>query len=119
MSRVKTSNLIDSLRDNFGTKIVASDIKGYCAANDISYPTVTRHLEPYKTGRGKWDLTISEARNQFEQQVSITETEVVKQNLIPTKDDTFVKFGLANSPWLIMPPMVLWWAERELRRNHP
>ena len=93
MSRVKTSNLLDSLRDNFGTKIVASDIKGYCAANDISYPTVTRHLEPYKTGRGKWDLTISEARNQFEQQVSVTETEVVKQNLIPTKDDTFVKFG--------------------------
>ena len=93
MSRVKTSNLLDSLRDNFGTKIVASDIKGYCAANDISYPTVARHLEPYKIGRGKWDLTISEARNQFEQQVSVTETEVVKQNLIPTKDDTFVKFG--------------------------
>ena len=93
MPRVKTSNLIDTLRDTFGTVLTAADIKGYCAANDISYPTVTRHLEPYKVARGKWDLTVQEAREQFEKQVSVSTAETVKQNLIPQKDDTFVKFG--------------------------
>jgi len=93
MTRVKTSNLLDSLRDAFGNNVTAADIKGYCHANDISYPTVTRHLEPFKVARGKWDLSITEVREQLEKNVSIQNTETVKQNLIPDKDDTFVKFG--------------------------
>lgn len=31
--------------------------------------------------------------------------------------DTYIKFGLANSPWLIMPWLVLWWGQRVLRRR--
>ena len=96
MTRVKTSNLLDSLRDNFGSNLTAADIKGYCHANDISYPTVTRHLEPFKVARGKWDLSITEVREQLEKTVSIQNTESEKQNLIPEKDDTFVKFGNFN-----------------------
>lgn len=30
---------------------------------------------------------------------------------------TFIKFGLANAPWLTMPWVVLWWGQRELRRQ--
>jgi hypothetical protein len=30
--------------------------------------------------------------------------------------DTYVKFGLANAPWLTMPWLVLWWGQRVLRR---
>jgi hypothetical protein len=30
--------------------------------------------------------------------------------------DTFIKFGLANAPWLTMPWLVLWWGQRVLRR---
>lgn len=26
--------------------------------------------------------------------------------------DTFIKFGLANAPWLVFPPLVLWWGFR-------
>ena len=31
--------------------------------------------------------------------------------------DTFIKFGLANAPWLTMPWVVLWWGQRVLRRS--
>jgi hypothetical protein len=30
--------------------------------------------------------------------------------------DTWIKFGLANAPWLTMPWVVLWWGQRTLRR---
>jgi len=29
--------------------------------------------------------------------------------------DSFIKFGLANAPWLTMPWIVLWWGSRRLR----
>lgn len=31
--------------------------------------------------------------------------------------DTYIKFGLANAPWLTMPWVVLWWGQREIRRR--
>ncbi len=30
--------------------------------------------------------------------------------------DLYIKFGLANAPWLTMPWVVLWWGQRVLRR---
>jgi hypothetical protein len=29
--------------------------------------------------------------------------------------DSYIKFGLANAPWLTMPWLVLWWGQKELR----
>ncbi|MGH0032797.1 MAG: hypothetical protein ACQGVC_23635 [Myxococcota bacterium] len=31
--------------------------------------------------------------------------------------DTYIKFGLANAPWITMPWLVLWWGQRVLRRR--
>jgi hypothetical protein len=31
--------------------------------------------------------------------------------------DLYIKFGLANAPWLTMPWVVLWWGQRVLRRG--
>lgn len=31
--------------------------------------------------------------------------------------DTYIKFGLANAPWVTMPWVVLWWGQRVLRRK--
>jgi hypothetical protein len=33
-----------------------------------------------------------------------------------TFTDAWIKFGLANAPWLTMPWVVLWWGQRTLRR---
>ncbi len=90
MSRVSTVSVVESLRDMYGDTITAADVRAYCAQTDITYPTVTRHLEKYKVKRGKWNLTIQEAREQLEEMV-IPAREIL--NLIPQKDDTFVPFG--------------------------
>ena len=89
MPRQSNEQLISTIRDLYGTSVSTGDIKGYCAMNNVSYPTVTRHLEQFKVGRGKWDLTIQE----LEQSISVTPALSEKQSLIPVKDDTFVQFG--------------------------
>ena len=59
--------------------------------NDISPQTVTKKLEDYKVGRGKWNLTVQEKLEQTYQ--APPALPAVEQNLIPIKDDSFVKFG--------------------------
>ncbi len=89
---VNSQRLIDSIRSTYGNTVTTADLKGYAAANSIGYLTVTKYLKPYRVGaRGRWDLTVKEARKQFEKQIATSDT--VKQNLVPDKDDTFVKFG--------------------------
>jgi len=83
-----------SLQAVYGESVTAADIRAWCAMNGSNYQTVTSKLNDFKTGRGKWNLTIQEAREQFEQTVKAPAAiPAVEQNLIPEKDDTFVKFG--------------------------
>jgi hypothetical protein len=83
-----------SLQAVYGESVTAADIRAWCAMNGANYQTVTSKLNDFKTGRGKWNLTIQEAREQLEQTVKAPAAlPAVEQNLIPEKDDTFVKFG--------------------------
>ena len=83
-----------SLQAVYGESVTSADIRAWCAMNGSNYQTVTNKLNTFKTGRGKWNLTIQEAREQLEQTVNAPAAiPAVEQNLIPAKDDTFVKFG--------------------------
>ena len=86
-----TEHILDNLRNLYGDEIVAADVRGYCASNDISYQTVTKRLDSFKVGRGKWNLTLTEKLEQTYQAPAALPA--VEQNLIPRKDDSFVKFG--------------------------
>jgi hypothetical protein len=97
MSRIQMTDdqIIADLKNTFGKEFTAADVRGYCASKDISYPTVTKRLEQFKVGRGKWNLEVTlqkveEIERTFQAPAVIPPTE---QNLIPDKDDTFVKFG--------------------------
>jgi len=86
-----------SLQAVYGESVTAADIRAWCAMNGSNYQTVTKKLDSYKTGRGKWNLTIQEVREQLEETVKAPAAlPAVEQNLIPEKDDTFVKFGNFN-----------------------
>ena len=90
--------IINDLKNTFGKEFTAADVRGYCASKDISYPTVTKRLEQFKVGRGKWNLEVTQQKVQ-EIERSFNNVSVlpeVHQNLIPIKDDTFVKFGNFN-----------------------
>ena len=92
---VTDEQLISDLKSLFGTEFSSADVRGYCASKGISYPTVTNRLEKFKTDRGRWNLEVTPTVvNKMEQAYqSPAVLPVVEQNLIPEKDDTFVKFG--------------------------
>jgi hypothetical protein len=90
--------IVSSLKALYGTEITAADVRGWCASNGSSYQTVTKNLDKYKTSRGRWNLEVTQEKVQ-EIERSYTAPAAlpsVEQNLIPDKDDTFVKFGNFN-----------------------
>ena len=95
---VTDDQLISDLQSLFGSELSAGDIRGYCASKNLSYPTVTRRLEPFKTNRGRWNLEVTQEKvEQIERTYQAPAAlPAVEQNLIPDKDDTFVKFGNFN-----------------------
>jgi hypothetical protein len=100
MSRIKMTDdqIIEDLKNIFGSEIIAADVRGYCASKNLSYPTVTRRLEEYKTSRGRWNLEVTQEKVE-EIERSFHNVAVLPehhQNLVPDKDDTFVKFGNFN-----------------------
>jgi hypothetical protein len=95
---VTDDQLITDLKSLFGPELSAGDIRGYCASKDIAYPTITRRLEKFKTSRGRWNLEVTQEKvEQIERTYQAPAAlPAVEQNLIPDKDDTFVKFGNFN-----------------------
>lgn len=83
--------VISSLSNLYGSEVVAADVRAWCAMNGTTYQTVTKKLDDYKVGRGKWNLTVQEKLEQNYQ--APAGLPAIEQNLIPEKDDTFVKFG--------------------------
>ena len=83
--------IVNSLQDTYGETITSAEIKAWCAMNGCNYQTIANKLSDYKVGRGKWNLTIQEKLEQTYQ--APPAMPAVEQNLIPQKDDSFVKFG--------------------------
>ena len=84
-----------SLQALYGSEFTAADVRAWCMMNDTNYQTVTNKLTDCKVGRGKWNLEVTQKKVQ-ELEVSYTAPAAlpaIEQNLIPTKDDSFVSFG--------------------------
>ena len=87
--------IITSLQNLYGSSVSSGDIRAWCAMNDCNYQTITNKLKDCKVGRGKWNLEVTK---ETVQDLEMTYTAPaampsIQQNLIPQKDDTFVKFG--------------------------
>jgi hypothetical protein len=84
-----------SLQNLYGNAITGADIRAWCVLNDANYQTVTKKLDQFKVGRGKWNLEVTQERvEEIERSYQAPPAlPAVEQNLIPDKDDTFVKFG--------------------------
>ena len=97
-SAVNDAQLIESIKELYGSEVTTGDLRGFCASRGLNYQTVTRRLEGYKTGRGRWNLEVTPTVvGKMEQAYQAPAAlPAVEQNLIPDKDDTFVKFGNFN-----------------------
>jgi hypothetical protein len=84
-----------SLQNLYGNNITGADIRAWCSLNDANYQTVSKKLEQFKVGRGKWNLEVTQQKVEEIERTFQAPAVVppVEQNLIPEKDDTFVKFG--------------------------
>ena len=93
--KMTTEEIVSKLKASFGTEFTATDIKAFCAMNDIAYATVTKRLKNFKTAKGKWNLEVTTAavENIEKSFNSPSVLPQVEQNLVPEKDTTFVKFG--------------------------
>ena len=91
---VTTEDLTTYLTDNHGESVGVPELLGAADHFNCSLATVKKRLKSHKAGIGKWNLTIQEKLEKNFQAPSALPA--VEQNLIPQKDDTFVKFGNFN-----------------------
>ncbi len=93
--KMTREQIIEGLKANYGIEFTAADVKGFCAMNDIAYQTVTKKIEQFKVGRGKWNLQVTtRAVENIEKSFIAPAVEPkLEENLIPEKDATFVHFG--------------------------
>ncbi len=92
---LSTDYILTSLQQLYGESVTGADIRAWCAMNGSNYQTVTNKLTDYKVSRGKWNLEVTKETVE-ELEVSYTAPAAmpaIEQNLIPSRDDTFVKFG--------------------------
>jgi len=94
-SSVNDEQLIASIQELYGPEITSGDLKGFCASRGINYQTISNKLSQYKVSRGRWNLEVTQEKvEEIERNYnSVSVLPEVRQNLIPDKDDTFVKFG--------------------------
>jgi len=95
---MNTEQIIQELKPSFGANITSGDLRGFCASRNLNYQTVTSRLEPFKISRGRWNLEVTkncvdEIERSYQAPAVLPK---IEQNLIPDKDDTFVKFGNFN-----------------------
>ena len=93
--KMTADEIIEGLKSTYGKEFTAADVRGFCAANDIAYQTVTKKIKQFSVGRGKWNLEVTtKAVENIEKSFSAPAAQpTVTQDLVPVPDPTFVKFG--------------------------
>ena len=96
--KMTRDEIIDGLKSTYGTEFSAADVRGFAAANDLAYATVTKKLKEFRVKPGKWNLEVTtKAVENIEKSFSAPAVQpTVTQDLVPATDDTFVKFGSFN-----------------------
>ena len=89
---------IDGLKSTYGNEFTAADVRAFALMNNIGYATVTKKIKKYRVSPGKWNLTVTKksVENIEKSFKSPSASPAVENNLVPSKDDTFVKFGSFN-----------------------
>jgi len=88
---LKVETMITNLSCKYGQTVTRKQLIEYSESAEVSLATICKRLEPYKSGRGVWNLTVQEKLEQTYAQPAVEP--VVQKNLVPVKDDNFVSFG--------------------------
>ena len=91
-SEVTSKQIVETLTNNFGTEVSSNQVRIVADQLNVSYPTVCKRIEEYKSGRGKWNLTAQEIERAYDAPSAIQ-----TNNYIPEKDASYVQFGNYSS----------------------
>ena len=97
--KMTREEIIDGLRSQYGSEFTTPEIRAWCAMNDITYQTVTKKLKEFKVTKGKWNLEVTQQVVEEIEAAFVAPAAApavvasLAQNLVPEKDETFVKFG--------------------------
>ena len=97
--KMTREEIIDGLRSQYGTEFTTPEVRAFCAMNDITYQTVTKKLKEFKVTKGKWNLEVTQQVVEDIEAAFVAPAAApavvapLVQNLVPEKDETFVKFG--------------------------
>ena len=102
-SNIMTDQALSILKEKYGTEFGVDAVKEVADELNISYTTLSKYLNQYKVGRGKWNLeqTVQDLEETYNSPAAegsdtvpgVATMNSVVQNLIPNKDATFVSFG--------------------------
>ena len=86
---------IDGLKSTYGNEFTAADVRAFALMNNIGYATVTKKIKKFRVSPGKWNLTVTKksVENIEKSFKSPSAMPAAEKNLVPSKDNTFVKFG--------------------------
>jgi len=85
---VTTEDLVGYLTTNAGTEVGCENVREAAKQLNVSYATACKRLKSYKSGTGKWNLTVQEIEQAYEAPSATSAA-----NYIPEKDDSYVQFG--------------------------
>ena len=97
--KMTREEIIDGLRSQYGSEFTTPEVRAWCAMNDITYQTVTKKLKEFKVTKGKWNLEVTQQVVEEIEAAFVAPAAApavvapLAQNLVPMKDETFVKFG--------------------------
>ena len=91
---VTTEQLVDYLTKKVGSDVGCNDIREAGKTLSISYATACKRLKNYKTGIGKWNLTAEAIEKAYK---APSAQPAVEASYVPSKDETFTKFGSFDS----------------------
>ena len=91
---VTTEQLVEYLTKKVGDNVGCNDIKEAGKTLSISYATACKRLKSYKTGIGKWNLTAESIEKAYQ---APSAQPAVEASYVPSKDETFTKFGSFDS----------------------
>ena len=89
----QTNNqLIENLSSLYGETVTRQQLVEYAANSDSSLASICKTLEPHKTGRGVWNLTVVETLEKTFNSMSAAPAKSTV-NFIPQRDKNYVSFG--------------------------
>ena len=91
---VTTEQLVEYLTNKVGDNVGCNDIREAGKTLSISYATACKRLKAYKIGIGKWNLTAEAIEKAYK---APSAQPAVEASYVPSKDETFTKFGSFDS----------------------